>query len=102
MCIRDRNYYISGATYGVFSEKDCTKQLATLTTDGNGNTDVVEVTAGTVYIKELSAPAGYKVDKTVYSLSLIHICFLLLPLQSPPPFRICNKYVSFQIPRQFH
>ncbi|MBV4307689.1 prealbumin-like fold domain-containing protein, partial [Parabacteroides distasonis] len=47
-----------------------TKQLATLTTDDNGNTDVVEVKAGTVYIKELSAPAGYKVDKTVYSLKI--------------------------------
>ena len=64
------NYSISGATYGVFSDKDCTKQLATLTTDENGNTDVVEVKAGTVYIKELSAPAGYKVDKTVYSLKI--------------------------------
>ena len=53
------NYSIAGATYGVFSDKDCTKQLATLTTDENGNTDVIEVTAGTVYIKELSAPAGY-------------------------------------------
>ncbi len=50
------NYSIAGATYGVFSDKDCTKQLATLTTDENGNTDVVEVKAGTVYIKELSAP----------------------------------------------
>ena len=38
--------------------------------DENGNTDVVEVKAGTVYIKELSAPAGYKVDKTVYSLKV--------------------------------
>ena len=46
------------------------KQLATLTTDKNGNTDVVEVKAGTIYIKELSAPAGYKVDKTVYSLKV--------------------------------
>ena len=64
------NYSIAGATYGVFSDKDCTKQLATLTTDENGNTDVVEVKAGTVYIKELSAPAGYKVDKTVYSLKV--------------------------------
>ena len=27
------NYSIAGATYGVFSDKDCTKQLATLTTD---------------------------------------------------------------------
>ena len=41
-----------------------------LTTDENGNTNVAEVTAGTVYIKELSAPAGYKVDKTVYSLKV--------------------------------
>ena len=48
------NYSIAGATYGVFSDKDCTKQLATLTTDENGNTDIVEVKAGTVYIKELS------------------------------------------------
>ena len=64
------NYSVAGATYGVFADKDCTKQLATLTTDKNGNTDVVEVTAGTVYIKELSAPAGYKVDKTVYSLKV--------------------------------
>ena len=64
------NYSISGATYGVFANKDCTKQLAALTTDENGNTDVVEVKAGTVYIKELSAPAGYKVDKTVYSLKI--------------------------------
>ena len=44
------NYSVAGATYGVFSDKDCTKQLATLTTDENGNTDVVEVKAGTVYI----------------------------------------------------
>ena len=64
------NYSVSGATYGVFSDKDCTKQLATLTTDENGNTDVVEVKAGTVYIKELSAPAGYKVDKTIYPLTI--------------------------------
>ena len=64
------NYSIAGATYGVFADKDCTKQLATLTTDKNGNTDVAEVKAGTVYIKELSAPAGYKVDKKVYPLTI--------------------------------
>ena len=27
------NYSIAGATYGVVADKDCTKQLATLTTD---------------------------------------------------------------------
>lgn len=64
------NYSIAGATYGVFSDKDCTKQLATLTTDTSGNTEAVEVKATTVYIRELSAPAGFKIDKTVYSLSV--------------------------------
>ena len=64
------NYSIAGATYGVFADKNCTKQLATLTTDENGNTDVAEVKACTVYIKELSAPAGYKVDKTIYPLTI--------------------------------
>ena len=63
-------YSIAGATYGVYSDKGCTKQLATLTTNSNGNTETVEVRAGTVYIKELSAPAGYKVDDTVYPLTV--------------------------------
>ena len=37
----NENYSIAGATYGVFADKDCTKQLATLTTDENGNTDLL-------------------------------------------------------------
>ena len=63
-------YSIAGAVYGVYSDNACQNRLATLTTDGNGNTDTVEVKAGTVYIKELEAPKGYKLDKTVYSLKV--------------------------------
>ena len=63
-------YSITGATYGVYADKDCKNQLATLTTDESGNTEIVEVRAGTLYIKELSAPAGYKVDKNVYTLKV--------------------------------
>ena len=55
------NYVENGVRHVVWfddprsiSDKDCTKQLATLTTDNSGNTDIVEVKAGTVYIKELS------------------------------------------------
>ncbi|KPI55949.1 collagen-binding protein [Clostridioides difficile] len=64
------NYSIAGATYGVFSDKDCKNQLATLTTDSNGNTETVEAKANTVYVKELSAPTGYKIDNAVYSLKV--------------------------------
>ena len=63
-------YSLAGATYGVYADKECNNQLATLTTDESGNTETVEVRAGTLYIKELSAPAGYKVDKNVYSLKV--------------------------------
>ena len=63
-------YSLSGATYGVYSDKGCNSQLATLTADGNGDTKEVEVKAGTVYIKELSAPKGYKLDSIVHALNV--------------------------------
>lgn len=63
-------YSIAGATFGVFSDKNCNNQIGALTTDENGDTNEVEVTAGMVYIKELSAPKGYKLDTTVYSLTV--------------------------------
>lgn len=66
----NKQYAIAGATYGVFYDKDCTKQLATLTTDHNGNTETIEATSGTVYVKELSAPAGYQLDPTIYPLTI--------------------------------
>ena len=64
------SYSFEGATFGVYSDKSCNSQLATLTADGNGDTKEVEVKAGTVYIKELSAPKGYKLDSTVHALNV--------------------------------
>lgn len=64
------NYSFEGATFGVDSDKGCNSQLATLTADGNGDTKEAEVKAGTVYIKELSAPKGYKLDSTVHALNV--------------------------------
>ena len=63
-------YTIAGATFGIFSDQNCSNQIGTLTTNENGETNEVEVTAGTVYIKELSAPKGYKLDTTVHSLKV--------------------------------
>ena len=63
-------YSIAGATFGIFSDQNCSNQIGTLTTNENGETNEVEVTAWTVYIKELSAPKGYKLDTTVHSLKV--------------------------------
>ena len=43
-------YTIAGATFGIFSDQNCSNQIGTLTTNENGETNEVEVTAGTVYI----------------------------------------------------
>ncbi len=63
-------YSLAGAVYGVYSDKNCQNVITTLTTDSNGNTEAVEVKAGTVYIKEQQAPAGFKLDKNVYPLTV--------------------------------
>ena len=63
-------YTIAGATYGVYSDKECKNSIATLTVDENGNSETIEVRAGMLYIKEQTAPTGYQLDKTVYSLSV--------------------------------
>ncbi len=61
-------YSLSGAVYGVYSDESCTKSAATLTTDGNTNT--VELRAGTYYVKETKAPKGFQLDKTVHTLTV--------------------------------
>ncbi len=63
-------YSLSGAAYGIYSDKGCTQSVASLTTDGNGNTNTVELRAGTYYVKETKAPKGFQLDKTVYTLAV--------------------------------
>ena len=63
-------YSLSGATYGVYSDKGCTKSVATLTTNANGNTDIVELRAATYYVKETKAPKGFQLDKNVYTMTI--------------------------------
>ena len=63
-------YSLSGATYGVYSDKGCTKSVATLTTNASGNTDTVELRAATYYVKETKAPTGFQLDKNIYTLTV--------------------------------
>ena len=63
-------YSLSGATYGVYSDKGCTKSVVTLTTNASGNTDTVELRAATYYVKETKAPKGFQLDKNVYTMTV--------------------------------
>ena len=64
-------YSLEGATYGVYKEQACTTKVANLTTDAQGNSNTVEVDAGTYYVKETKAPKGFVLDKQVHPVTVI-------------------------------
>ncbi len=83
----NRLYSLSGAKYGLYEDARCTDLLDTLTTGGAYDTGKVTsegekilesrtnvsipLTPGTTYyIKEIEAPAGYKMDEQVYSFAV--------------------------------
>ena len=63
-------YSLEGATYGVYKEQTCTTKVADLTTDAQGNSNTVEVDAGTYYVKETKAPKGFVLDKKVHPITV--------------------------------
>ena len=50
-------YSLKDAVYGVYGDSGCTDQRATLTTDEGGNSNSVDLSPGTYWVKEISAPA---------------------------------------------
>lgn len=65
------NYSLKGAVYGVYSDSACTKQVTTLTTKENGESQIVEISsAGTYYVKEKTASTGFLLDTTVHSVKV--------------------------------
>jgi LPXTG-motif cell wall-anchored protein len=53
-------YSVGGAVYGLFSDEGCTKDTGVrLTTREDGTSEAVEVSPGTYWARELSAPRGY-------------------------------------------
>ncbi len=62
------NYSLANAVYGVYSDQACTNQLFTLTTNSNGDSNVLEFNNDvTYYVKEISVPKGFKIDTTIYT-----------------------------------
>lgn len=59
---------LSGVTFTVYSDAAATVSTGkTMTTGANGKASV-EIPAGTYYVKETAAPAGYVMDDTVYTV----------------------------------
>jgi hypothetical protein len=65
------NYSLKGAVYGVYTDQNCTNLKGTLTTKADGSTNAMTITtAGTYYVKEITASPGFMLDDTVYPVSV--------------------------------
>lgn len=62
-------YSLSGAEYGIYTDKACTKKIGSITTNASGYgsySKYVDASAS-YYAKETKAPKGYEFDETVYT-----------------------------------
>lgn len=63
-------YSLKGAEYGIYKEKSCSTLVDKMTTNEAGESDVVTLSAGTYFVKEIKAPKGFALDKKVYEIQV--------------------------------
>lgn len=64
---------LAGAVFGIYSDKECKKLITQMPkTDKNGSA-VAEIvkTQDIVYLKEITAPAGYRLNTSSYNVNLV-------------------------------
>ena len=64
------HYTLAGAEYTIYSDSALTTSVGTLTTNAAGETNAVQVTPGTYYVKETKAPEGYIKDPQKYTVNV--------------------------------
>lgn len=70
--ISDNNpcYSLDGATYGVYSDSGCTRQVGTLTCNASGDSNVIDIAPGTYYVKETKAGKSYALDEGIHKVNV--------------------------------
>lgn len=70
--ISDNNpcYSLEGATYGVYSDSGCTRQVGTLTCNASGDSNVIDIAPGTYYVKETQAGKSYALDEGIHQVNV--------------------------------
>lgn len=63
-------YTFEGCTYGLYKDTAFKNRVAVLTLDRNGQSNRVAVDPGTYYLQEISAPKGYSLSKSYYTLKV--------------------------------
>lgn len=63
------NAVLTGATYGVYSDRNCTSLVDTIVMSSNEGISG-DLPEGTYYVKEITPPAGYTLSDAVYPVSV--------------------------------
>ncbi len=67
----DNNCYsLKDAVYGVYTDENCTKKAGELKTDEKGVSNTLEVSPGKYWVKEITAPKGFDLNKTVKEITV--------------------------------
>ena len=63
---------LAGAVFGVYKDKACTQLITRMPATDSSGASTVEImkTQDTVYLKEITAPAGYRYNATAYNVTL--------------------------------
>ena len=64
------NKGLSGASFALYNDEECTTQIATAISDDSGNVTFDKLRAGTYYLKEIQAPVGYVASNEKWTVTV--------------------------------
>lgn len=64
------NKGLSGASFALYNDEECTTRIATATSDDSGNVTFDKLRAGTYYLKEIQAPVGYVASNEKWTVTV--------------------------------
>ena len=67
----DDAFSLAGAVYGVYSDEACTTLMGEFVTDENGESETLTLQEGIYYLKEITAPPGYRLDTEVHQVEVL-------------------------------
>lgn len=69
--VDEKGYPLKGAEFTLYADAECTKRLATATSDENGNVQFEDKwPAGTYYLRETTAPVGYTAAELTWTVKI--------------------------------
>lgn len=61
---------LTGAEFDIYTDRELTKKIGSLTTDSTGNATYRSLAEGTYYLKETKAPTGYRLATTAIEVTI--------------------------------